>query len=95
MKKIRKFALIFVFSQLLSSVFAVTRGGQDLILCGHWVYSALLSLEMEMGRVTFSDQAPISINELKTYLEDIDYERLSEPGKKQYDRIIEYIEEQQ
>lgn len=93
MKKIRKFALIFVFSQLLSSVFAVTRGGQDLILCGHWVYSALLSLEMEMGRVTFSDQAPVSINELKTYLEDIDYERLSEPGKKQYDRIIEYIEE--
>lgn len=92
MKKYLKLSVFIVFSLfILNSGYSVPRGGQDLILPGHWVYNALLSIEMEMGRVTFGDQAPVSINELKTYLNDIDYDKLSDPGKKQYDRISGYM----
>ncbi|MBR5933260.1 MAG: hypothetical protein IK002_04660 [Treponema sp.] len=93
MNVFKKIALILIFSLFSSVVFAAGRGGQDLILCDSWIYDALLSIEMEMGRTTFSDQAPVSINELKTYLDDIDYESLSEPGKKQYERIQNYLKE--
>lgn len=82
------YALLFSFN-----VFCVTRGGQDLILPGHWVYTSLHIVEQEVGRVTFGDQAPVSINELRTYLEDIDYERLSAPGKIHYEKIINYIQD--
>lgn len=91
-KNLRKFLILFILLVGSSfSAFCVSRGGQDLILPGSWVYDALLSIEMEMARVTFSDQAPISISELKCYLDDVDYERLSEPGKKQYNRLEAYI----
>ena len=94
MRKSFKFLISSIISfSLLSGIYAAQRGGQDLILPGSWVYDALQSIEMEMARVTFSDQAPVSINELKCYMKEIDYERLSEPGKKQYDRIQSYIDQ--
>lgn len=76
-----------------SYAFSAVRQGQELILPGHWSYNALTALELEVGRVTFGDQAPVSIDEMKAYLSDIDYERLSEVGKKQYDKIISYLNE--
>ena len=82
---------IFIYVSFLSfnfTVFSVSRGGQDLVLPGSWVYDAMLTLEMEMARTTFSDQAPVSIIELKSYLDDIDYDRLSAVGKIQYERVM-------
>lgn len=93
MKVIKKISLFLILILLNFNTFLASRGGQDLILPGSWVYDALLTLELEMGRVTFGDQAPVSINELKTYLNDINYDRLSDVGKKQYDRITDYISE--
>ena len=87
---------IFIYVSFLSfnfTVFSVSRGGQDLVLPGSWVYDAMLTLEMEMARTTFSDQAPVSIIELKSYLDDIDYDRLSAVGKIQYERVMNYINE--
>lgn len=93
MKFFRRIIFLFLFCQNLF-VFSVSRGGQDLILPGHWVYDALMSIQMEMARITFSDQAPISISELKSYLSEIDYEKLSSAGKTQYSRIKDYIEDE-
>lgn len=91
---IRKYILLKCFILLFPlCLFASPRQDQDLILPGHWVYDALTAIELEVRRVTFSDQAPISINELNSYLTDIDYEKLSEPGKIQFERILNYINE--
>lgn len=73
--------------------FSNIRGEQDLILPNHWIYDALLSIEVESGIVTFSDQSPISIAELKSYLKKIDFEKLSDVGKIQYQKIVDYINE--
>lgn len=91
--KLKNLVCIILLNFSIFNGFSSERAGQDLVLPGSWVYDALRSIEMEMARVTFSDQAPISIDELKYYLTQIDYERLSAPGKKQYERIEEYIHE--
>lgn len=88
-----KFVFISLIVVLNLNCFARQRGGQDLIIPGHWVYRAMSELEVELGRTTFADQGPVSIEELKSYMEDIDYELLSPIGKKQYERIFDYFKE--
>ena len=51
----------------------------------------MTEIAMEEGRVDFSDQAPLSIAEIELYLSEADYDSLSEAGKKNYDRIVDYI----
>ncbi|MCQ2611275.1 MAG: hypothetical protein MJ169_05945 [Treponema sp.] len=92
MKKICK--LISVLSLLTTSVlFAAPRGEQDFIPAGHWVYSAMHQLELESGKITFADEEPMSIQEFKLYFNEIDYNKLSSAGQKQYERILEYFKE--
>lgn len=93
MRILKKIPLFLVSAVLSFQGFSAPRGGQDFILPQSWVYDALLSLEMEMARTTFSDRAPVTIAELKTYLDEIDSERLSRAGKIQYERIQNYINE--
>lgn len=93
MKRVKSLLFITICYLMSSFAFSSVRQGQELILPGHWTYDALISLELEMGRVTFGDQAPVSVSEMKSYLLDIDYERLSEVGKKQYDRVMGYLNE--
>ncbi len=82
-------ALLFV----CSSVFPASRGAQELIPSGHWIYDSLMAISLESRRVNFADCAPISIQELKLYLSEIDYDSLSEAGRKDYDSIISYLNE--
>lgn len=93
MKINKVFSFVILLLSFNFSLYAVPRADQDLILPKHWVYDAMISLELEMGRTTFSDQAPVSIVELKTYLDEIDFDRLSSVGKIQYQRIMDYISE--
>lgn len=74
-------------------VFASPRGEQELVECGSWVYDSLTSIELESGITSFADSTPISIQEIKTYLNDIDREKLSAVGKAEYDRIYSYFSE--
>ena len=67
------------------------RGAQELIPATSWVYDAAAAIEMEAGVVNFSDSTPITIAEMKSYLQEIDKESLSAAGKKQYERIFEYF----
>ncbi len=67
------------------------RGAQELIPATSWVYDAVAAIEMEAGVVNFSDSTPITIAEMKSYLQEIDKESLSAAGKKQYERIFEYF----
>lgn len=69
------------------------RGGQTLFEPRHWIYDSLQILEQECGIVQFSDQAPLSLNQIRAMLGEIDYDSLSPAGKVQYDRIIEHFNE--
>ena len=69
------------------------RGNQTLLEPGHWLYDALQILEQERAIVQFSDQAPINLDQVRAMLFEIDYDKLSEAGKIQYDRIIGFFNE--
>lgn len=88
----RTFALSCVFSLLIVfQGFSAPRSEQELVLSGSWVYDALTAIALESGIVQFTDSAPLSIAEIKTYLYEIDYDALSGAGRNQYDRISEYF----
>lgn len=88
-----------IFSALLCfllsawALYAAPRGKQELVPAGSWVYDALTAIALEEGRADFSDNAPLSINEILLYLSEADYSSLSSSGKSLYDRIKVYAAE--
>lgn len=94
MKKFKLGILVLSFALFsISQIFAIPRKDQDLVSADHWIYDALTSLELEQGRTNFSDQAPLTIQNIKALMSDINYDALSSTGKSQYDRIISYFNE--
>ena len=79
-----------IFATILP-VFSAPRGAQELVPAGSWVYDALTAVALESGIVQFTDCAPLTISEIKSYLYEIDYDSLSKGGKAQYDRINDYF----
>ena len=69
------------------------RGGQTLLPSRHWIYDSLQILEQESGLVQFSDQAPLSLIQVKAMLDEIDRDALSSPGRAHYDKIAGYMED--
>lgn len=84
------FAAFFSFCPFLN---AGTYGTQQLIPAGHWVYDALFMLSNETKRTSFATNAPISVGELKMYLNLVPYEKLSDSGKNLYDKLSGYLGE--
>ena len=77
------------------SFFAFARGDQELVEAGHWIYDSIENLCMESGIVNFSDSEPASISELKLYLQEIDFFKLSEAGRAELKKIQNYFEYEQ
>ena len=90
----KKLIVLVAFSILNFQFSVYARGAQELVQSGHWVYDALTAISLESGIRNFADNAPLTIAEIKTYLSEIDYENLSEAGKKQWQRIQDYIIEE-
>ncbi len=87
-------AFLFAASLFSERFFSHTkRGAQELIPAGHWIYDSMLSISLDSGIVNFADSAPLSIQELKVYLSELDYDDLSEASKIEYDRIFAYFDE--
>lgn len=91
-KSAKKFVMTAILASACVSSFA--RGKQMLIKAGSWVYDALAQISLEGGYTDFSLRAPLSIEEIEFYLSKADYDSLSVPGQKQYDRIKRYFEEE-
>lgn len=91
MKKI----LLLLVSIISFHISIFARGAQELIPAGHWIYDSMLAISLDAGVVNFTDCAPLSIQELKVYLNEIDYDSLSEASKTEYDKIFEYFEEEE
>ena len=64
---------------------------QRLIPSGHWVYDAVIRIEAETGKASFAQNAPLSTAELLLYLDEIDFESLSEAGKHEYSSIMTFF----
>ncbi|MCR5724799.1 MAG: hypothetical protein K6G80_06930 [Treponema sp.] len=86
-------AALFVFA--VSLLFPASRGAQELIPSGHWIYDALEALSLESETLSFADSAPLSISRIRAIMAEIDYDSLSEPGRANYDRIESYFAEEQ
>ena len=87
-----------IFSTVLFcgiSFFAFARGDQELVEAGHWIYDSIENLCMESGIVNFADSEPASISELKLYLQEIDFFKLSEAGREELKKIQNYFEYEQ
>ena len=93
-RNLRKKIFSLCFISLISFPSALfARSAQELSPSGSWVYDAATAIAMEAGIVNFSDSTPISIAEMKSYLNEIDYDSLSNAGKKQWTRIFDYFGE--
>ncbi len=80
----------------LSGLFALpgfSRHLNELVRAGSWVYSSIAAVAIDSGRVSFADRMPLSIREVKFFLDGIDYDSLSEGGRTEYDRILSYCNE--
>jgi hypothetical protein len=92
-----KFLKIIFFSVLFfvcTALFSAPRGAQELVLSDSWIYDALTQVSLDAGIYNFTDDAPLTIQEITVYMNAIPYETLSAAGKKQYDRIKRYFAEQ-
>lgn len=69
------------------------RSLKETVPASSFVYNNLTALKLEAGKADFSDCYPLTIGELKNYLFEIEYNNLSESGKKYYDQIMEYFNE--
>jgi len=93
MNRKKTVAVIASLSFYIFSIFAAPRGAQELIPSGSWVYDALTAVALENGIVQFTDSGPLTIEEIKSYLYEIDYDSLSVSGRMQYDRILGYFKQ--
>lgn len=100
MKKfLRKLLVYFFISSIFSfSLFSIdffkniAANPQKLVPAGHWVYKAMEDVFSEVAANSFATQsAPLPISELKLYFLEVDFDLLSESGKKQYYRLLAYF----
>lgn len=95
----KKLALVFAGLLTLSSLFASSpfargaRGEQELVPSGSWVYDSLNAIALESKILNFAVNTPVTIQELKTILAEIDYDSLSDAGRAEYDRIFAYFKQ--
>ncbi len=68
-----------------------TYNAQRLIPAGHWVYDSIQILAMETGAVSFTQNAPLTIAELTIHLYAIHYDSLSDSGKAEFNRILDFF----
>lgn len=83
-------SILFLFSY---SVFSAQNNTQ-VIKTRHWVYDALNTISSEAGLTQFLDVQPMTIFEMKYYLDKIEYENLSDSGKVLYDKCTSFFEEE-
>lgn len=90
-KKILLF--LFFYMSISFKTFAITRGEQEVVKAGHWIYDSLTAIMIDSGIAHFYDETPLTVQEIKILLLDIDYEKLSQAGKNNYDKIVSYFDE--
>ena len=89
----RLIVLFFVLSISICNVFSLGRGKQEFVKAGHWVYDNLAAIMTESGITDFYDETPLTVSQIQVMLDAVDYDALSNSGKRAYDSIVEYFNE--
>ena len=96
MCSIRKKIAAFVFTAFFAAnslCFSQVYASQQLIPAGHWIYDAMQVLHNATRKASFATNAPITVAELKVYLDAIPYEELTPACKKTYQTVFEFLTE--
>jgi hypothetical protein len=62
-----------------------------MVQSGHWVYEALAELSAESRRVFFDDSM-VTVEQVSRFLDEIDFDSLSQNGKNTYDEVARYLD---
>ncbi|MBQ0162511.1 MAG: hypothetical protein KBS84_05040 [Treponema sp.] len=89
----KKFFVFLASLIILTNAFANVRGDQEFVPAGHWVYDDLTAIMLESGITHFYDNTPLTVQQIKIMLLEIDYENLSDAGKTAFDSIENYFSE--
>lgn len=90
MKKI--FLFVFVLFNIAVFSYSEVKKNTQVIQSGHWIYDDLYTIFTETKTSQFIENQPMTIGEIKFYFNDVDYENLSENGKKLYKKISDFLE---
>ena len=77
------FSVFFAFSQTISDT--------QILKTDHWLYDSLDKLCKEQKIAVFNENSMLSAGEIKFYFSKINYETLSEAGRKNYDKINAFL----
>ena len=91
MTSVKKICTLCVLLSISHFCFAQIHSSQQLIPSEHWIYDALYMLNSESGRISLADNAPLPVSEIKMYMADIDYDALSDSGKKLYEKAQAFL----
>ncbi len=90
--KFRELVLVGVFSFFCGGIgFSASYSPQQLIPVDSWIYDALYTLNAETKSASIADIGPCSVQELQLYFSLIDYDSLSEAGKKLYYDVQDFF----
>ena len=91
----RKFnSILFAFIFLALGQLVSARGDQELVLSGSWVYDSLNYICLEQKIVNFADSTPLTISQIKTLMNEVDYNSLSDAGRGHFNKLIQYFKEE-
>lgn len=89
MKKRLFIAILLIFNTFY--FFGQIINDSQIIQNGHWIYDDFDSLALESGKLAITNNTPISAGELKVYFKIFDREKLSDSGKKIYDKVENFL----
>lgn len=93
MKKSFLFVLLLTIS--FFPAFTKTINDGQIIPSGSQIYSDFLALQANSKKLSFTNNTPISVAELKFYLKQYDYDKLDEYGQYLYNKLYEQLYEKE
>ena len=82
---------LLLIASMERPAFPATVNNTQVIHQNHWVYDALAKLGMEAAIMNFAERSPLTVGELKFYLEEIPDHQLSPAGQELYQRVYDFL----
>ena len=87
----KRYFISILFLLICIKSFSTVGNKTQLIQAGHWLYNDLYTVSSEAKKSYFIDNQPLSVGEIEFYLNEVEYETLSDAGKNLYDKVWAYL----
>lgn len=87
----RKIVIICLLLLLPLSIYSLTLNDTEIVNGSNPVYEQFRNLQLETGMFVFTQNTPVSVAELKFYLDEFDYDSLSLHAQNLYDEIHDFL----